>query len=106
DGVETNTGTFAGSEDTGTDPNNPDSDGDGFLSDGQEVATGSDPNNPNDPSIALGALFLDGNGDFVTFPNPDGLIPSGNDAFTIEAWINPTSIPQGGGNGGQITCWG
>jgi hypothetical protein len=26
--------------------------------------------------------------------------------FTLEAWINPTSIPTGGGNGGQISFWG
>jgi len=43
DVVETNTGTYNGPNDTGTDPNNPDSDGDG-LNDGEEVAFGSDPN--------------------------------------------------------------
>lgn len=36
DCVETNTGVFVDSEDTGTDPNNPDTDGDGLL-DGDEV---------------------------------------------------------------------
>jgi alpha-galactosidase len=39
DGVETNTGTFVSSTDTGTDPTNVDSDGDG-LSDGVETGTG------------------------------------------------------------------
>lgn len=32
-----------------TDPNNPDTDGDGFL-DGNEISNGTDPLNPNDPS--------------------------------------------------------
>jgi len=44
DVFETNTGTYVSPLDTGTDPNNPDSDGDG-LTDGDEVNThGSDPN--------------------------------------------------------------
>lgn len=38
DRYETNTGTYAGETNTGTDPNNPDTDGDG-LSDGAEVLT-------------------------------------------------------------------
>lgn len=42
---ETGTGVFVSGEETGTDPGNPDSDGDGFA-DGVEVAAGSDPNNP------------------------------------------------------------
>ena len=49
-------------------------------------------------------LSLDGVGDYVTFPAAG--IPSGNGAFTIEAWINPTTIPTGGENGGQMTFWG
>ena len=49
-------------------------------------------------------LNLDGNGDFVTFPATG--IPSGSASFTIEAWINPTTIPTGGENGGQMTFWG
>jgi hypothetical protein len=49
-------------------------------------------------------LNLDGNGDYVTFPATD--IPSGSNSFTIEVWINPTSIPTGGENGGQMTFWG
>lgn len=47
DAVETNTGTFTNASDTGTDPNNPDTDGDGYL-DGIEVALGTDPNDPLD----------------------------------------------------------
>lgn len=51
-----------------------------------------------------GALYLDGAGSYVTFVGTG--VPSGNQSFTIEAWINPTSIPAGGENGGQITFWG
>ncbi len=49
-------------------------------------------------------LSLDGVGDFVTFPAAG--IPSGSASFTIEAWINPTTIPTGGENGGVMTFWG
>ena len=56
------------------------------------------------PSVArAGALSLDGNS-WVSFVGTN--IPVGNDPFTIGVWINPTSIPTGGGNGGQITFWG
>ena len=41
--VETNTGYFVSETDTGTDPNNPDTDGDGY-SDGEEVEWESNPN--------------------------------------------------------------
>ncbi len=41
--VETGTGVFRSSTDTGTNPNNPDTDGDGVL-DGQEVPAGTNPN--------------------------------------------------------------
>jgi len=53
DAVETNTGVFVGSGDTGTDPNDADTDDDG-VDDGEEVALGHDPTNPADfpvPSI-------------------------------------------------------
>ena len=49
-------------------------------------------------------LSLDGNGDYVTFPATG--IPSGSAAFTIEVWVNPTTIPTGGEDGGQMTFWG
>lgn len=58
--AETNTGTFVDGNDTGTDPLNPDTDGDGW-NDGDEVAFGSDPNDDQDfpppPFVpALGGL--------------------------------------------------
>ena len=48
DVVETNTHVFVSASDTGTDPFNPDSDGDG-VSDGDEVAAGTDPNSGTGP---------------------------------------------------------
>jgi hypothetical protein len=60
--VETRTDFFASPSDTGTDPNNPDTDGDGIL-DGPEVEAGTDPNvfNPTDPP-AIPALSTLGRG--------------------------------------------
>jgi hypothetical protein len=56
DAVETRTGIFLSSSDTGTDPNNPDSDGDGVL-DGAEVMAGTDPNVVDPPEVpALSTL--------------------------------------------------
>ena len=56
------------------------------------------------PRAEAEALSLDGSGDYVTF---DGIgLPEDNEPFTVEAWINPTSIPAGGASGGQITFWG
>jgi hypothetical protein len=61
DNVETNTGIYVSETDTGTDPNNTDSDGDGLL-DSVETNTGTDPNNADSDG--------DGVGDSVdTFPN-------------------------------------
>ncbi len=48
DYAETGTGIFVSPWDTGTDPNNPDSDGDG-IDDATEVANRTDPNNPDQP---------------------------------------------------------
>ena len=106
DGVETNTKVFVSATDTGTDPTNPNTDGD-HVKDGDEIAGGSNPLDPNDPPLprGIGVLALDGSS-IVTFENPSGMIPDEDDPFTVEAWINPTSIPTGGGNGGQILFWG
>jgi len=54
--VETNTGIFIDSEDTGTNPLFADTDGDG-LEDGDEVANGWDPNDPNSPNVAEVPVF-------------------------------------------------
>ncbi len=98
DGLEVNTHM--------TSPTDPDSDDD-TIDDGTEIANGTNPNDPGDPQTVagFGALCLDGLS-FVSFSNDAGLIPSGDAPFTIESWINPTSIPLGGENGGQITFWG
>jgi hypothetical protein len=48
--VETNTGVYVNPSNTGTDPLNPDTDGDG-VNDGLEVRFGSDPNNPADTVV-------------------------------------------------------
>ena len=45
DSVETNTGVYVSPTDTGTDPNDADSDDDTY-SDGAEVDAGTDPNDP------------------------------------------------------------
>ncbi len=58
DTVETNTGVFNSAADTGTDPLNPDTDGDG-VDDGVEVANGTDPN-VADPPPAIPVLPLVG----------------------------------------------
>lgn len=60
DDAETNTGTFVDESDTGTDPNDPDTDDDGVM-DGIEVFLGTDPNDPFDfptglPLHAVGML--------------------------------------------------
>jgi len=85
--LETNTGVFIDENDTGTDPNNPDSDGDGFL-DGDEIdnliTDGSA--DPNDSTITPADL----DGDFVSdlndsdddndgIPDEEDLGPAGED---------------------------
>ncbi len=55
DVVETNTGTYVSPTDTGTDPFNADTDGDG-AKDGFEVQFGSDPNDPSDTVMGIPAL--------------------------------------------------
>lgn len=52
DDVETDTGTFVDQTDTGTDPNDFDTDDDGYM-DGVEVSLGTDPNDPFDFPIGL-----------------------------------------------------
>jgi len=63
DYYETNSGTFNGAFDTGTDPLLVDTDGDG-IDDGVEVAQNTDPTDPNDPlppltpALPLGGAIL------------------------------------------------
>jgi hypothetical protein len=79
--VETNTGIYVGPQDTGTDPNNSDTDGDGLddgaevtthstdpvksdsdgdgVPDGWEVANGFDPNDPSEPVAQLVSTIPD-----------------------------------------------
>ena len=56
--AETNTGTFVSSADTGTNPNDRDSDDDGVI-DGTEVHLGTDPNSSGSvPSVPVGGIVL------------------------------------------------
>lgn len=58
DQYETDTDTFVSSTDTGTDPNDIDSDDDGVI-DGTEVALGTDPNDPFDfPSLPVSVKWV------------------------------------------------
>jgi hypothetical protein len=59
DAVETDTGIFVGSGDTGSDPLLADTDGDGY-DDGVEVSAGSDPNDPDSVPAQVPALPLPG----------------------------------------------
>ena len=65
DVYETNTGAFASAIDTGSDPANPDTDGDG-LTDGAEVIGGTDPNTA-EAGGTVPALSLSGFGLFLLF---------------------------------------
>lgn len=58
DDVETDTGIYVSPTNTGTDPNDPDTDDDG-VNDGLEVLWGSDPNNPAD-TVLLPAVNYTG----------------------------------------------
>ncbi len=68
--VETNTGIFVDENDTGTDPRNPDTDGDG-LPDAWEVAAGTDPNIPWGDHGPNGDIDGDGITNFEEFMTAD-----------------------------------
>lgn len=86
DGVESNSGVFVSTNDTGTDPTDTDSDDDG-TGDFQEVVRGSDPND----ETSLPTTFLVGYWDFESDvdPQPDRS-GFGNDAtvFAGASWAN------------------
>jgi hypothetical protein len=70
DVVETGTGTYVSPTDTGTDPLNPDSDGDGY-NDGDGVVLGSDPTSQlSVPNIEPG--------DIAPYRAPDGIVDIAN----------------------------
>ncbi len=69
DFVETNTGMYVSPTNTGTDPLNPDTDGDGF-SDGVEVSVGTNPNNAGDvPADADSDRVPDAQDNCAAVPN-------------------------------------
>jgi len=83
DSVETNTGTFVSATDTGTDPNNPDTDGDG-LNDGDEVNIHN-----TDPNVA--DTDSDGLNDFAeinTHSTDPTLADSDSDGLNDGAEVN------------------
>ncbi|MGJ8698100.1 MAG: putative Ig domain-containing protein [Verrucomicrobiaceae bacterium] len=84
--VETNTGTYNGPNDTGTDPNNNDTDGDTFL-DGVEVAFGTNPLDINDfPAPALTAYSGDPANyvvDIAITPNNPTVVNGTPTGFTV-----------------------
>ena len=63
DVYETDTGIYNGPTDTGTDPNNPDTDTDG-IKDGDEIIAGTDPNDP-DSVFELESILNGGASGFV-----------------------------------------
>jgi len=82
DGIETNTGVFAGGDDTGTDPLDIDTD-DGGLPDGLEVTRGLDPHDPDDDAVTHELpLRLFDSADQLWNILPGGMIGGDTDAFT------------------------
>ncbi|MEZ5325709.1 MAG: hypothetical protein R3F19_11680 [Verrucomicrobiales bacterium] len=96
DGVETNSGTYASAEDTGTDPTTVDTDGDG-QNDGAEIAGGSNP---------LDAESLYGDWPDLISLNITGFEPEGIElgrnhdffvgAFSFSTWFGAPYSPQSG----------
>ncbi len=95
DGVETGTGEYDGSGDTGSDPFNPDSDADAFP-DGWEVEAGFDPNDPTDPDftsfVSNSAIQISDQPKYRNLSQP-------SEAFALESVSPPnaSSFPAGPG---------
>ena len=102
-GHETNTGVFVSSEDTGTDPDNPDTDGDGWH-DGDEVALGTSPLDGHDaPPFELSATITmqeAGGVDRFTlsFPAASGSTYSVEASTDLETWFTLEADIAGSGN--------
>ncbi|MCH2061296.1 MAG: hypothetical protein MK183_11775, partial [Verrucomicrobiales bacterium] len=106
DSVETNTGIFVSGNNTGTDPLNPDTDGDGWM-DGNEIELGSSPLNPHStPPFTLDANATrrpDGSiGEIIlSFPALSGQSYSIEGSPDLESW---QVLEQGiAGEGAPIT---
>jgi len=116
DSVETNTGVFVDETDTGTDPNDPDTDDDG-IDDGAEVAGGSDPNDPDDPTSQGGeigvTLTLLAGWNLVSLPVTPAdagltvLFPDATVAYKFEgAYVSVDSLDPGLGYWVKVTTGG
>ena len=101
--VETNTGIFVSAQDTGTDPDNPDSDGDGWL-DGDEISLGTSPVDGTDaPRFELNtAITMLENGlvdEFtVSFPAQSTATYSVEASTDLKTWVTLEASIAGNGN--------
>jgi len=96
DDVETGTGTFIDETDTGTDPNNPDTDGDG-IDDGTEVAAGTDPNNPDTDDDNLKDGVEDANQNGVLDPGETDPLNPDTDGDNIEDDVDECPLENAAG---------
>ena len=94
DFVETNTGNFVSSQDTGTDPNVTDTDGDGYL-DYDEVVTLADPTDANSVPESISSFEKDGGVGELTIEGTDDV------SWTVESmvpWVTITGPLTGTGS--------
>jgi len=95
DDYETNTGIYVSATDTGSDPDNPDTDGDG-IPDGNEVLSGTNPLVPNTELIWQPGVSPGGNG---TWASADANWALGT---TRTVWL-PGKTALFGGTAGTVT---